>query len=122
MIVRTDMPLGQAAINRRYVSVGRGRMVLSDEYRGFRDALAGQVIEPGLAGPVAVTIAEGWTRTNRTGPAAGLALGDIDSPIKCILDALQLGNAFANDSQVVALMVTKAVQPITLIEVVPWLS
>ena len=114
------MPLGLAAINRRYASVGRGRVVLAQDYRNFRDALAGQIRGPMLDGPVAVTIAEGWTRTNRTGPAQGLALGDIDSPLKCILDALQLGGAFGNDGQVVSLVVTKAVEKSTLIEVLPW--
>jgi len=120
MIIRTDMPLGLAAINRRYVSVGRGRMVLSDDYRRFRDALAGQVNEAALRGPVAVSIAEGWTRTHRTGPAAGLALGDVDSPLKCILDALQLGGAFEDDGQVVSLIAAKSVEPSTIIEVIPW--
>ena len=120
MIIRTTMPLGLAAINRRYVSVGRGRMVLAKEYREFRDALAGQVQGSPLAGPLCVTVAEGWLRTNRTGPAAGLALGDIDSPLKCILDALQHGGAFENDSQVVRLIASKEVADCTLIEVEQW--
>lgn len=120
MIIRTNMPLGLAAINNKFISVGRGRMVVSDDYKRFKEALAGQVTEAMLKGPVAVSIAEGWTRTHRTGAAAGLALGDVDSPLKCILDALQLGGAFENDAQVVQLVASKSVDPTTIIEVIPW--
>lgn len=120
MIIRITDPLGLAAINRRYVSVGRGKMVLSKEYRHFRDNLAAQVSGATLTGPVAVTVAEAWARINRIPEARGIAVGDIDSPLKCILDGLQLGGAFVNDTQVVRLIVSKEVGDVSLVEVEPW--
>lgn len=121
MIIRTSAALGLAAINRRYVSVGRGRMVLASDYRSFRDNLAELCGgRPPIKGPVCVTVAEAWARRHRNGPAAGLALGDIDSPIKCILDGLQLGGVFENDAQVVRLIVAKEVGTETFIEVESW--
>lgn len=121
MIIRTRLPLGLAAINNRYVAVGRGKRVLSKEYRGFKAALAGECSLPRpLDGPLCVTVAEAWARQHRTGPAAGLALGDIDSPLKCILDALKEGGAYHDDAQVVRLIAAKDIGNETFIEIEPW--
>lgn len=121
MILTTDMPLGNARINGRFVAVGRGHCVTSKTYRGFKEALAGQYSGPTLRGPVIVSIHEAWDRTCRESHNNGLPLGDVDSPVKCILDALKLGGAYVDDSQVVQLVVAKWPRPEqTIIEVRPW--
>ncbi len=121
MILSTSMPLGNARINGRFVAVGRGHCVIGKQYRGFKEALAGQVTGSPLRGPVIVSIHEHWERTCREAHNNGLPLGDVDSPIKCILDALKLGGAYVDDSQVVQLVVSKWPRPDdTVIEVIPW--
>lgn len=117
-MIEIDLPLGHAAINGRF----KFKHVLSDEYAGFKRDLAKFVASLGLIplkGAVYLEIYEGWTQTLRKGPAAGLAKGDEDSPIKCIQDALAIGGAFADDAQVTQLYVEKAVADTTLIRFGP---
>lgn len=70
-----------------------------------------------LEGPVALTLDAFWPRVNREGPAAGLALGDADAPIKAICDALQGGHenrgrpvgVLLDDAQIVEIHARKCV-------------
>lgn len=96
-----DLPLGHAAINRRY----KFRHVLSDEWVQFQkdlislvqDTMAGA--DP-LEGEVGLFLDMGWTRTRKSGPAKGLAFGDLDAPLKCIMDGLAKGGLYTDDAQV----------------------
>lgn len=84
-------PLGN-----RYYRNCRGRMVLSKKGREYKDQVlkdhGGQQIE----GEVRV-----WIRAFRPRRA-----GDIDSVLKCALDALQ-GVAYANDKQIIGLYIDR---------------
>lgn len=124
MIYTSSLSIADAAINGRFVAVGRGRMVTSKAYRGFKDNFAAQVRDesrPPLHGPVFVTLQLPYMRTCQQEHNIGIPFGDVDSPIKCILDALKLGGAYVDDSQVVGLLATKWPRPEQLIcEVLPW--
>lgn len=41
-----------------------------------------------------------WPRVHRSGSSSGLALGDVDAPVKSVLDALTRGRAVWDDSLV----------------------
>ena len=56
-----------------------------------------------LSGPLVLSLREFWPRRHRQGPAVGLALGDVDGPLKGVLDALEDGGVFADDAQIVRL-------------------
>jgi Holliday junction resolvase RusA-like endonuclease len=60
-----------------------------------------------LQGPLSVLIVEEWPRLHRQGPAYGLPLGDLDAPLKGILDALEAAGVVGDDAQVVELRVSK---------------
>lgn len=70
----------------------------SDRYKAAFRALVDEILAWGrecgrpLEGPVRLTLDAYWPKQNRTGPATGLALGDVDAPIKAICDALQGGH------------------------------
>lgn len=127
MIFTTSASVSDARINGRFVSVARNRVVVSKEYRAFKENFAERVRaamqasgEATLLGPVAVAVHMPWPRTCREEHNEGIPLGDVDSPLKCILDALKLGGAFVDDSQVVTLVASKWPRPEQLIvEVTP---
>ena len=60
-----------------------------------------------FVGPVSVTIAIYFRKLTRTGPADGLPWGDVDGPIKGILDALQHSGVLADDAQVLEVYAIK---------------
>ena len=60
-------------------------------------------------GPVTVTITSWWPRVHRTGPAAGMPIGDVDAPVKAVLDALARGGALKDDSQVAIVVASKMI-------------
>ena len=60
-----------------------------------------------FVGPVSVTIAIYFRKLTRTGPADGLPWGDVDAPIKGILDALQHSGVLADDGQVIEVYAIK---------------
>jgi len=72
-------------------------------------AEAAHLQNPGvqLEGPLAVVIVSYWARQHRQGPAIGLPLGDVDAPVKGILDALGEAGLFGDDAQVVQMHVEK---------------
>ncbi|MBK6920590.1 MAG: RusA family crossover junction endodeoxyribonuclease [Deltaproteobacteria bacterium] len=119
LIVTTSQPVEDAAINGRFV----GRYRTSKRYGSFKSNLAARVEAmrgATLRGPCFVTIAPAFARTCREEHNAGLPLGDVDSPVKCILDALKLGGAYVDDSQVAGLLVSKWPRPEhTIVEVAP---
>lgn len=131
LLFTTSQSISDARINGRFVSVGRGRVVTSKAYRGFKENFAARVAETldgaaPLLGPVAVTVHMPWPRTCQQEHNEGIPLGDVDSPLKCILDALKFdpktktGGAFVDDSQVVTLVASKWPRPEQLIvEVTP---
>lgn len=127
MIFTTSQHVGDAAINGRFVAVAKRRVVISAAYRGFKENFAERVRTTmqaegasTLLGPIAVAVHMPWPRTCQQEHNEGIPLGDVDSPLKCILDALKLGGAFVDDSQVVTLVASKWPRPEQLIvEVTP---
>lgn len=84
-----------------YWRMWRGRMVVSREGRRFRERVAATLAALGarpLEGPLAVEI-ELYPPDRRR--------RDLDNCLKSILDALEEGNAYHDDSQVVCLNATK---------------
>lgn len=89
---------------------GRGKAVIykSRLYENAR-AIVGEaamlrmVGRPPLSGPLVLSLREFWPRRHREGAAIGLALGDVDGPLKGVLDALEEGDVFADDAQIVRL-------------------
>ena len=111
--IGVEIDPGRLAVNQSLEAVtGRGGRVMvrkTGRYRTaraiFGEAVMLKIEAEGLAplvGPLSVTVQAYWPRTIRTGPAAGLALGDADAPLKGVLDALEEGGLFGNDAQVVA--------------------
>lgn len=89
------MPPGLVAINRRYTKGFR----LSKSWSAARDELVllfaqdwicGEGLDGPISGDVSVTIHETWPQDK----------GDIDSPLKAVLDALQHAEVLVNDKQV----------------------
>jgi Holliday junction resolvase RusA-like endonuclease len=58
-------------------------------------------------GPVRVHLACFMDRTHRKGPAVGLPMGDVDGPIKYVLDSLEKGRLLGDDAQITILHVEK---------------
>lgn len=103
-------PPGLGKVNGRY-TVARGRLIKSHDYRAWC-ALAKSAMSfdaGSWSGPVIVTIAVYWARAHRTGPAAGLAFGDVDALAKATLDSLQSAGTIEDDAQVVVCKLTKHV-------------
>lgn len=133
MLFSSSLPISAARINGRFVAVARGRAVTSKAYRGFKESLADDVAQqlelqqlPPILGPCVVSMQLPWERTCREAHNDGIPLGDVDSPVKCVLDALKFdpktgrGGAFIDDSQVVTLVASKWPRPKNLIvEVIP---
>ena len=118
--IAVEINPGRLAVNQSLEAVtGRGGRVMvrkTGRYRTaraiFGEAVMLKIEAEGLAplvGPLSVTVKAFWPRTIREGPAAGLALGDADAPLKGVLDALEEGGLFGNDAQVVAVTGEKAV-------------
>jgi Endodeoxyribonuclease RusA len=118
-----DLPLGHAAINRRY----KFRHVLSDEWRQFQKDLADlarrtMAGRPPLKGEVGLFLDMGWTRERKSGPAKGLAFGDLDAPIKCIMDALAVkkgegGGVYEDDAQVEIAGLRRNLAGVTIVKI-----
>lgn len=123
LVFTTSQRIGDARINGRFMAIGRGRAVVSKPYRAFKENFAERVRDesrPPLFGPCIVSMALPWEDTCREPHNNGIPLGDVDSPVKCVLDALKLGRVFVDDSQVVALIASKWPRPEQLIvEVTP---
>jgi Holliday junction resolvase RusA-like endonuclease len=119
LIITTSQAIEDAAINGRFV----GRYRTSKRYGGFKENFAQRVRDQGAApllGPCFVSIAAAFQRTCDQDHNRGLPFGDVDSPVKCILDALKLGGAYIDDSQVCGLLVSKWPRPEqTIVEVTP---
>lgn len=96
--VVVPVPPGEVAINRRYAKEG----VLAKRWRAGRDEIALHLRQAWrrrpLQCPVMVTIVEHWPTPR----------GDVDSPIKAVLDALQHAEVIVNDRQVVEVTATRA--------------
>lgn len=115
--VRLVVPIapGEGAINRRFVSVARGRMVTAKRYRSFTAAVAEQAQAAAAVhgrfeqGEVAVAIVEYWPRLHRTHGNAGIAFGDVDAPVKAVLDGLKAGGLLDDDARVVEVHAKKRV-------------
>lgn len=111
--------LAGAAINRRYVG---GRFILSSAYRKAGAQIAKDVRDvygkkPPIDGPIYVQIDLPCLRICRQEFNDGIPFGDIDAPIKCILDALQTAGVFHDDSQITHLVVRKTFDEQTTIVV-----
>ncbi len=112
-------PPGPARINTRMIPVVRGRtakgkssarMILSSEYRSWQAAAIGSMpATMSFSGPVDVCVRAFWPTGNKVGPGTGTARGDVDAIIKAVLDALAHAKVIADDSQVVMVVATKAV-------------
>lgn len=64
-----------------------------------------------LEGPVSVVLRFFWKDSHKSGPAEELATGDVDGPVKGVLDSLEAGKVFHDDAQVQSLTVSKHVDP-----------
>jgi Holliday junction resolvase RusA-like endonuclease len=60
-----------------------------------------------VTGPVAAEIVAIWPRKIASGEMAGFAFGDIDAPVKAVLDAVAAGGVIEDDKQVVKARLTK---------------
>ena len=78
----------------------RGKARISEVIEHVRDGHS-------FKGPVVVSISCQWARSRVTGPCAGLAMGDVDGPVKGILDALEESGLIEDDGQVVEIKVRK---------------
>ena len=118
--IEVQMDPGRLAVNQSLEAVtGRGGRVMvrkTGRYRTaravFGEAVMLQMAAEGLAplvGPLSVTVRAFWPRTHREGPASGLALGDVEAPLKGVLDALEEGGLFADDAQVLEAKVSKRI-------------
>lgn len=96
----SSIPPGDLAVNRAWRKSKKG-LVKSKLYRSSMEILALELVdaakELGISRSVRVAIEEWWP-----GPQ-----GDVDAPIKGVLDALQKSGIITNDSQVVELCVNK---------------
>lgn len=113
------MDPGKLAVNRAWRAYRRRDGSLgvrkSQAYKGARAKLAEAVhlrmmrqgMEP-LEGPLVLDVKVHWKREHQEGPAQGLPMGDVDAPLKGILDALEDAGAYAEDAQVVSVCVSKA--------------
>jgi Holliday junction resolvase RusA-like endonuclease len=115
--VKFTVPLKPLGLNNAYRNVpGVGR-VKTAEAESYRQAVAAHAIQarsgmPTLAGPVAV-----WLRL-----FLGNDLQDIDGGVKLLLDGMQLGRVYPNDSRVHLLIVQKnldVLRPHSEVEVLP---
>lgn len=119
--VTVDVPPGRFRVNKAYrrgKTWGGGASVhQGDTYADAKSILGEKahltwIAECGaqqFQGPVAVRIVFRMDKPHRKGPAKHLGYGDIDGPIKGVLDALEAAQVFANDAQVVELSVQKVV-------------
>jgi Holliday junction resolvase RusA-like endonuclease len=86
----------------------------------LRRAMAGR---PAIAGPVSVELREYWPRRRHLDACPGLALGDVDAPIKEALDALRRAAVIDDDVQVRQVTASKLIDskaPRIEIDVRPW--
>lgn len=117
-----EMDPGRLAVNRAWRAVKRRDGSLgvakSARYRTaraeFGEAVmlkaAAEGLKP-LTGPLSATVVAFWPRTHREGPALGTAVGDVDAPLKGVLDGLEDGGIFADDAQVVQARIEKRIDP-----------
>ena len=96
--ITVPVPPGEVAVNRRYCKSG----VLARRWRAGRDEIVMHLRqawrkEP-IAGPVRVELHAHWPT----------AAGDVDSPVKAVLDALQHAGVVVNDRQIIDLHVTRS--------------
>ncbi len=109
--ITIGMPPGLVAINRRYTK----NFKLDKSWKAARDELVLMFAQewmgkPALTGDVGVAIFETWPTH----------AGDIDSPIKAVLDALQHAEVYKDDKQVVDLTVSKKHNGPAELRVVVW--
>jgi Holliday junction resolvase RusA-like endonuclease len=118
-----EAPPGWAAINRKIS--GRGHK-LSDAYLSFREyaqyavtlakakaAQGGEALElPVPWKRIQVQIVCYWPTCYRKGPRAGIPRGDVDAPVKGILDALEHAGVYTDDAHVCGLLVVKLHDPV----------
>lgn len=95
---------GDGRINGWKVPIARGRSILSAPYRRWRARAVVAILatpgRPELDEPVRVRVDTYWPRLHRSGPAAGLPLGDADACIKASLDAIEHAGVIATDALV----------------------
>lgn len=99
---------GTGRQNARYA----GGMRLSKGYKGFLGSVKAAVIASGIPLPlpitcVGVSVTAYWPRQHRQPPLVGIPFGDIDAPLKGLLDGLEKAGVYTDDSCIVALTVHK---------------
>jgi len=100
---------GDGAVNRAY-GTGRGQFHKTAQAKAFARR-ASKAVRLAIAGPLpgevfSVVVISYWPRRRHL--AEGLAMGDVDSPLKAVLDALEAGGAFDDDTRVVEVIARKA--------------
>lgn len=113
-------PPGWCAINRRTAD---SSFRLSERYLAFREAVVQEVelareqgripVERPAWRAVGIAVSAYWPTQHRKDPElAGLPRGDIDSPLKGVLDALEHAGVYKDDTQIIELVALKAVDHI----------
>lgn len=102
------VPPGTGRQNARYA----GGMRLSKGYKSFLDSVKAAVIFSEIPRPlptscVGVSVIAYWPRQHRKPPLVGVPFGDIDAPLKGLLDGLEKAGVYTDDSCVIALTVHK---------------
>lgn len=116
--LRVVAPPGWCAINRRIA----GAHHLPPRYLAFREAVEQAVEQARDQGTIpverpawralGVAVRSYWPRKHDKDPTLrGLALGDVDSPLKGVLDALQHAGVYDDDTRIVELVALKSYDP-----------
>jgi len=115
--LRAAVNPAELGVNRAYRAayrpgVGRVMFFRCSRHRAAQQlvvtaAMEAMVGRAPVAGRVRVELELLFARLHRTGPARGLAVGDVDGPIKAVLDALEEAGVMADDGQVVEVSARK---------------
>lgn len=110
-----DAPPGWAAINRKTATRSFN---LSERYLAFRDTVIAAVRQARVDGQlpqecpswkrIGLGVSEYWPTQYRSDPLLrGLPRGDIDSPLKGVLDGLQKAEVYKDDAHITEMVVCK---------------
>lgn len=121
--IEIDVPPGRFRVNKAWRAGknwgGKPQVHLGDTYSTAKARLGEKAHLTLLrdfegkpfGGPLCVSVFLYMPKKHQKGPAKRLGLGDIDGPLKGILDALESAGIFKNDAQVAHLEVMKFLDP-----------
>ena len=94
MMTVVDVSCPLCSVNKKYLKAKSGRLILSPEYRAFKETVAAYCRQVEFKPPYRVEI-------------EFIGREDIDNIIKPILDALQLSGVIKNDRNIAQLEIVK---------------